>query len=107
MMPTKDSPVAESMSPEKQDWILHAYLQSGDLVLMASDCMDGGEATHGSSISLCLMCKSQDEAKELYSKLGEGGKVVMPLKEEFFGLFGSVEDKYGIEWMIQFSENKE
>ncbi|WP_430691862.1 hypothetical protein [Paenibacillus woosongensis] len=43
----------------------------------------------------------EDEAREAFTKLAEGGKVKYPLEPAFWGtLHGQLEDKFGVLWMI-------
>ena len=45
------------------------------------------------------------ESERLLSDLSAGGKVEMPFAKMFWGdHFGSFTDKFGIEWMVSFSE---
>lgn len=102
-----ESPVAAHMPSEKQNDVLHAMLTSGRVRLMASDNMLTQPVNYGDSIHLCVECESKEEIASLFSKLGEGGKISQPLREEFFGTFGSLTDKYGIPWMFQFGTGEQ
>ena len=33
----------------------------------------------------------------------EGATITMPLNEEFFGRFGMLTDKFGVQWMLHFN----
>lgn len=99
-----ESPVAAQM-PDKKDQVLHCMLTSGSIIIMASDKLDKADAHNGNMIDLCLVCESKEELDTLFEKLLEGGAINMPLKDEFFGRFGSVIDKYGIKWMLQYSKD--
>ena len=52
---------------------------------------------------LPVVYKSKEEIETLFSKLSQGGKVTTPLKHEFFGIYGDLTDKFGINWMFQFA----
>lgn len=99
-MKLSDSPIADQYPAEAQSQIMHSYLESGDLILMASDNM-GQPYNPGDNVNVCLHGVALTEVEALFNKLSEGGKITMPLKEEFFGMFGSFVDKFGINWMIQ------
>jgi PhnB protein len=45
-------------------------------------------------------CGSNKEADTLYAKLSAGGNATHPMKDEFFGYYGDLTDKFGIRWMI-------
>lgn len=107
VMYVKNSPVASNMGADMQDLVLHSYLESGKIVLMASDYLDTGSSLQkGNNVEVCLVCDSKEEIETMFNKLSEGGKIVMPLKDEFFGMFGSFVDKFDIPWMVQFDNGK-
>lgn len=89
------------------DKIMHSLLSGGDIRLMASDSTrdtDFGQ----SFISLSLSGTNGDKLRNAFEKLSEGGKVTMPLEKAPWGdLFGSVTDKYGIEWMVNINSGKD
>ncbi len=103
LMRFKESP--EPMPPDmcppgSDDKVMHASFTIGETTLMASD----GRAT-GSPVfqgfSLSLSAPTDAEAQRLFSALGEGGQVQMPLAKTFFASsFGMVADRFGVGWMI-------
>jgi PhnB protein len=100
-----ESPLADQVPAADGQKVLHAMLTSGSLVLMASD-MGGGPAhalTEGNAVSLCLNCDSTEEINALFAKLSEGGTVVDPLAEMFWGTFGSLTDRYGKRWLFNYA----
>ncbi len=97
-----DSPYA---SPETKDNVLHSELKLGNFTLMASDMMEEGDVESGNRYGLCLVCASKSEIQRLFANLSAGGQVTHPLKEEFFGTYGDLLDKYGISWMFQLGPN--
>ncbi len=102
-----DSPMGKDMSPEMRNRIMHSALIKKDLLLMASDMSYDEGYKPGNNVSLCLVCSSEDEIQTLFKNLSEGGHVRHSLKKEFFGTYGDLTDKYGFNWMFQYSpENK-
>jgi PhnB protein len=101
-----ESPAAEHMPPDAQDLILHARLSGDHFTVFGSDMTASGPPEKGNNISLALVCKNKEEIHELFSRLSAGGTVNTPLKEEFFGIFGDLTDKYGVNWMFQFSQEQ-
>ena len=101
-----DSQMAAQMPKEAQHKVIHSVLEKDGFVLMAADMMLEGEPVTGNTLSLCLVCQSKDEIHALYSKLAAGGRADHPLKEEFFGTFGDLTDKYGFNWMLQLDPSK-
>lgn len=53
------------------------------------------------SISLFVISESDEEINELYAKLSEGGKIMMPLdKYDWSERYGFFQDKFGLAWQI-------
>jgi PhnB protein len=105
MMKVGESPEAEKM-PDSKDRMLHAAIMvNGKLMLMASDTMMPGQtAEMGEGVYNTVICDTKEEIETLFSRLSEGGKVNMPLEEAFFGWFGSLTDKFGVKWMLEFDK---
>jgi predicted 3-demethylubiquinone-9 3-methyltransferase (glyoxalase superfamily) len=56
------------------------------------------------SISLFVDCESESEVEELFSKLSDGGQVLMPLDNYGFSTrFGWVKDRFGPSWQLNLS----
>jgi PhnB protein len=87
---------------------MHAVLTRGEpkeAVLMASDWMGRDGFVQGNSISLSLHCTSEEEIKTLFGGLSADGKVSRPLADQFWGAtFGSLVDKFGIAWMLNYDK---
>ena len=95
-------------SPEEfKDKIIHARLQFGDALIMASDVMNERPVNPGDNISLSVDCDNDATMEEIFSKMSEGGKVTMPLQDQFWGAkFGMLTDKFGIHWMFNCEKEK-
>jgi PhnB protein len=106
LMKVKDSPMAAQMPPQSQNHVMHALLEKTDMLIMASDTMERMEVVRGNTNSLCINGDNLDEMKKYYSKLSQGAQIITPLKEEFFGMYGEITDKFGINWMFQSSPKK-
>ena len=96
-----ESPAAPGFPAEVQEQILHSYLKSGNMVLMAADAVDGSVVTPGTAVTVCINAGSREETRAYFEKVAEGGTINAPLQEEFFGMYGAVTDKFGINWMFQ------
>ena len=111
IMSVGDSPVADKMAPDVQSDVLHACLTSGALTLMASDtrgiegvCGEFEGATPSSHVSLMLSCHNNAQIADLFGKLSDGGNVTCALGPQFWGAtFGSLTDKFGINWLLECS----
>jgi PhnB protein len=96
-----ESPLAEKMPEKMKEMILHSSLENGSLVLLGSDMVPDSGLKKGNAVSLSLMCDSEEEIRESYRKLSEGGQPTHPLEKTFFGaLLGGLTDKYGNSWLL-------
>lgn len=100
-----ESPVADHVPPHMKDQILHASLRTSGFELMATD-MQPDKMIPGNDVHLCLVCKSEEETRALFDKLAEGGKVKQPIMQMFFGIIGSLTDKYGKHWILEFGDHQ-
>lgn len=86
--------------------IMYARLKGGSFNLMASDSQKA--SPEAKKITLSINGSSADEAemREMFDKLSEGGKVSQTLEKMFWGdIFGSLTDKYGVEWMMNIGDS--
>lgn len=101
----------ESPMPGDADWkqkIMHARLQFGeDNLMMISDTMKGHSVSTNGNIQLSIGLDDEEKTKMIFDKLSAGGKVTMPLAKQFWGdLFGMLQDKFGVSWMLNCTEKK-
>jgi len=74
---------------------------------VAIDSLFSHEFTFTPAISLYVKCDTPEEIDELFSKLSEGGQVLMPLdKYPFSNKFGWLNDKFGVSWQLNFAVNQ-
>ncbi len=106
LMTVGESPMAARMPAAMHKNILHATLVGDGFTLMASDMMGPEGLRHGNAISLSLVGGNRQELEAIFAKLSAGGKVTHALQEEFFGIHGSLTDRYGIDWMFTFEDPK-
>lgn len=104
-----EAPATDTQAPEgcaellpgSENRVMHACLNFGDGLLMASDTMVGQPHEPMKGISLALSCASNDEARRVFEAFAAGGTVVMPLAKTFWAeLFGVVTDRFGTPWMV-------
>jgi predicted 3-demethylubiquinone-9 3-methyltransferase (glyoxalase superfamily) len=56
------------------------------------------------SISLFVECESESELESAFSRLSDGGGVLMPLGNYGFSTkFGWLNDRFGVSWQLNFS----
>ncbi len=96
----KDAPFA--------DKIMHAQLETKNgFTLMGSDTPPGMPRTVGDSISISLSGENGDELRSYWTKLADGGAVVMKLEKQMWGdEFGMCKDKFGIGWMVNITAKR-
>jgi PhnB protein len=87
--------------------ILHGQLDAAEYIqIFASDApphMDMKSTDN--TISLSLSGPDEGKLRQVYDQLSEGGKIVMPLEKQFWGdLFGMVDDKFNMHWMVNIGE---
>ena len=96
-------PIAE----KEANKLMHIALPIGKTnMLMGNDVPEilgkVNEQENRSKIS--ISAESKEEADHLFSGLSAGGVVEMPMDNSPWGsYFGMFRDKYGIEWMVEFT----
>jgi PhnB protein len=100
LMVVGESPVADQMPLKYKDQVLHSSLKTDELEMMATD-MQPESLNEGNAVHLCLVCKTEEELKSLWDKLSAGGKIKQPLHKMFFGLIGTITDKFGKNWILE------
>ena len=100
MMTYAEMPGSTPMSDNAKKRIMHARLQFGDKLLMASDAPpDRFEAPKGFNVMLGV--KDPAEAERLFDALAAGGTIKMPIQGTFWAeRFGMLVDQFGVPWMI-------
>jgi PhnB protein len=106
----RDMPTVPDQPPlgdEDKDLVLHVELPIlGGHVLMGTDASEsmGFTLTLGNNVYINLEPDSRAETDRLFTALGDGGEIEMPLQEMFWGgYFGSLTDRFGIRWMFNCS----
>ena len=100
LMTYGDSPMGKDLPPEQKDKIIHARMDVGKSVLMASDeTPDRHAAAQGFSLSVSV--KDAAEAERVFAALAEGGSIQMPIAQTFWSVrFGMLTDQFGMRWMV-------
>ena len=94
--------------PVSDNWkkkIMHAELKiRDDLWLYFSDAWEGQTVMPGGGVSVHLDVDSEGEVGRYVEGLARGGKITMPAAQTFWGaVYGSVTDKFGINWGFNYS----
>lgn len=97
----KDTPM--EVEENQKEKIVHGALKAGENEIYFSDVYEYDEAVKGKNIALNLNFDSEEEQTAAFNKLSEESHVEMKLQDTFWGArFGSLVDKYGIRWMLNF-----
>jgi PhnB protein len=97
-----ESAMKHMMPPAMQDKVINARLLSESIDIFASDWLRPNQKPiQGNTVCLYLSGGTFETLKTLFDKLSEGASITDPLKEEFFGTYGALNDKFGIRWMFQ------
>ncbi|WP_040948805.1 VOC family protein [Gorillibacterium massiliense] len=87
----------------KEEWkdkVIHLSVTVAGITFLMSDAVLEPE-TKGTFICQTLEFKTDEEAHKAFDNLAKGGQVLDSLKPAFWGaLFGLLEDKFGVRWMI-------
>ena len=98
----KDSPAKDFMPAFQQEKIVNARLRNGKLEISASDWLRPAQTPiRGNTVCLYLSGGTLEKLNTLFERLSEGAEVTDPLKEQFFGTYGALNDKFGVRWMFQ------
>jgi PhnB protein len=104
----KDSAAKDYMPAVQQEKTVNARLKSGHIDISASDwLMLDRPRIPGNTVCLYLNGATPQELKALFDKLSEGADITDPLKEVFFGVYGALNDKFGVRWMFQANKSSE
>lgn len=99
-----DTDAAGNIPEADKNKIMHiAFPLSEHTILMGTDSLEsmGQKLNAGNNFYLSLDTETKEDADRIFSALGAGGVVEMPMQVTFWGsYYGSFRDKFGIQWMI-------
>jgi PhnB protein len=102
---TAEFPVAE----KEENKIMHIALPIGTgTMLIANDVPEvlGRVNENENRSKILVSAESKEEADRLFTGLSAGGEVEGPMGDGPYGSYmGMFRDKYGIEWIIEFSSS--
>jgi len=103
MPPNPEYPLPE----EAKDLVMHSRLNISGSNVMFSDVFPGMPFIEGNNITLAMVSKDLEEITSAFSKLKEGGKVVMELQEtDWSKSYGQLTDKFGIIWQFNYDSGE-
>lgn len=105
----KDSPESDELPEHEKAKVMHIGLPFGDSnMLMATDALESmnQKVNSGNNVYLCISADSRKQADDFFNGLSDGAETEMEMQDMFWGdYFGMLTDKFGIKWMVSFSEN--
>lgn len=89
-----------------ENFVMHACLTNRkDYTVFMADVPPNMPSNFGNGMSISVELDSIDSVKSAFNALKEGGAVTMELQQTFWSkCFGSLQDKFGINWMISVRE---
>jgi PhnB protein len=97
----KDTPAKDRIPASQHDKILNARLTASGADISASDWLRPDRTpVRGNTACLFLSGGTPQELKSLFEKLSQGGEVTDPLSQQFFGMYGALNDQFGVRWMF-------
>lgn len=95
-------------SEKEENKLMYIALPIGtDTTLIANDVPEvlGQVNEHENRSKILVSAESKEEADRLFAGLASGGEVEGPMGDGPYGTYmGMFRDKYGIEWIIEFSD---
>lgn len=108
VMKYSDAPPSEDYQaiPGTDNFVMHACLTNrSDYTVFMADMPPSMPTTFGNGMSISIELDDEDSVKSAFNTLKEGGKVTMELQKTFWSkFFGSVEDKFGVNWLLSVKE---
>lgn len=78
-------------------------------VIMATDVLEfmDDRVTMGTNFFIIIHTENEEETDRLFNALSENGKIEVPVNKTFWGAyFGMCVDRFGVQWMINYSYKK-
>jgi PhnB protein len=106
LMRMKDSPPREgapALAESEKNKVMHVALPIlGGTMIMATDMLEsmGHKLVEGNNFTISLSPDTNAEADRLYKELSVGGTDGVAPHDEFWGYWGTCNDRFGIRWMF-------
>jgi PhnB protein len=94
------------VAKKEENKIMHIALPIGKTMLMANDVPEimGRTNENENRSKIAISAESKEEADRLFDGLSVGGEIEGPIGDSPWGsYFGCFRDKYGIEWMVDYT----
>lgn len=95
-------------APEQtKEWILHSGIIVNGESIYISDTINKDQLKEGNNITILIDCDTEEQIRKYYEGLSKGATINMPLENTFWGaLYGSLIDKFGINWNLNYQIEK-
>jgi PhnB protein len=98
----KDSPAKGVMPEQQQEKVVHARLKGTGFEIAASDWLARNQTpVQGNTVCIFLESTGAEELAVLFEKLSQGAEITDPQKQQFFGSYGALNDRFGVRWMFR------
>lgn len=95
-----EAPPPGKLPPGSENKVMHASFRVGDTEVMMSDGFCSGQPKFA-GFSLSIGAPDEATARRYFDAMAAGGEVTMPLTKTFWSpLFGMLQDRFGVGWMI-------
>lgn len=83
--------------------VMHGYVSVAGEKIMFSDTFSDAPASIGNNITLAIISNGKEFMRQAFTNLSKEGDILMDLQETFLSpLYGSIRDKYDIEWQFSY-----
>ena len=100
----RDTPMKDGLPDALHDKVVHAVLQSDDIVLTGTDWIHQTRVPkRGNMVGIYLTDGTYPELRKVFDKLAVGADpdLLDDLRDMPFGVYGHVVDKYGVQWFFR------
>lgn len=106
-----DIPPSEEMPPlleEDKHLVMNIALPiiAGHIIMGTDACESMGfKLTQGNNVYITLDPDTKEETDRLFKQLSDGGTIEQEMQDMFWGdYYGSLKDKFGVQWMFNFTK---
>jgi len=105
-----DTPEGDNLPENERDKVMHIALPIGDRnVIMGTDALESMNQTveQGNNFFISIQPDNKEQADQYFNGLSDEAEIEMEMQDIFWGdYFGTLTDKFGIKWIVSFSENR-
>ena len=86
--------------------VIHLEFQAGDIRFMGGDLQsDQAGLERGNGYGLVLNCDSEEQLRDFYAKLVDGGKEVFAPADSGWGaIIAHCTDQFGVTWLLNYDK---